>query len=250
VILTARTTRIVCTASALELEPSIAPFDATDFDRLERLFDELPTSIDRVLVTTPVPTTPRWRTSTSTRHAMMSTRISCCCTSRGTPRARFAREGPCSSWAPPRVHTARARSVKLAAPVDRVPRRAGVGRAGIVGGSGCLGLSDLIALKPKPGHLLGSLAQLGIPIIEGEVGGRGEISEPNITISSIEIGYVRFSTIAGHSIPEPARLRRNGRRSGAATTLLPTRREDRPRTCRSRNRWPAVSNGQSRSDRT
>jgi hypothetical protein len=38
------------------------------------------------------------------------------------------------------------------------------------------GLSALIALKRKPGHLLGSLAQLGIPIIEGEVGGRGEIS--------------------------------------------------------------------------
>jgi predicted deacylase len=42
------------------------------------------------------------------------------------------------------------------------------------------GFSDLIALQRKPGHLLGSLAELGIPIIEGEVGGRGEISEPNV----------------------------------------------------------------------
>ena len=39
----------------LELGASIAAFDATDFDRLERFFDELPTLIDHVLVTGPGP---------------------------------------------------------------------------------------------------------------------------------------------------------------------------------------------------
>jgi NAD(P)-dependent dehydrogenase (short-subunit alcohol dehydrogenase family) len=39
----------------LELGGSIAAFDATDFDRLGRFFDELPTRIDHVLVTGPGP---------------------------------------------------------------------------------------------------------------------------------------------------------------------------------------------------
>ena len=39
----------------LELEASIAAFDATDFERLGRFFDELPTPIDHVLVTGPGP---------------------------------------------------------------------------------------------------------------------------------------------------------------------------------------------------
>jgi NAD(P)-dependent dehydrogenase (short-subunit alcohol dehydrogenase family) len=39
----------------LELGASIAAFDATDFDRLERFFDELPAPIDHVLVTGPGP---------------------------------------------------------------------------------------------------------------------------------------------------------------------------------------------------
>jgi NAD(P)-dependent dehydrogenase (short-subunit alcohol dehydrogenase family) len=39
----------------LELEASIAAFDATDFDRLERFFDELSRPIDHVLVTGPGP---------------------------------------------------------------------------------------------------------------------------------------------------------------------------------------------------
>jgi NAD(P)-dependent dehydrogenase (short-subunit alcohol dehydrogenase family) len=38
-----------------ELGASIAAFDATDFDRLERFFDEFPTPIDHVLVTGPGP---------------------------------------------------------------------------------------------------------------------------------------------------------------------------------------------------
>ena len=39
----------------LELGASIAAFDATDFDRLGRFFDELPAPIDHVLVTGPGP---------------------------------------------------------------------------------------------------------------------------------------------------------------------------------------------------
>jgi NAD(P)-dependent dehydrogenase (short-subunit alcohol dehydrogenase family) len=39
----------------LELGASIAAFDATDFDRLERFFDELRTPIDHMLVTGPGP---------------------------------------------------------------------------------------------------------------------------------------------------------------------------------------------------
>jgi NAD(P)-dependent dehydrogenase (short-subunit alcohol dehydrogenase family) len=41
----------------LELEASIAAFDATDFDRLGRFFDELPTPLDHVLLTGPGPAT-------------------------------------------------------------------------------------------------------------------------------------------------------------------------------------------------
>jgi NAD(P)-dependent dehydrogenase (short-subunit alcohol dehydrogenase family) len=39
--------------AGLELGASIAAFDATDFDRLARFFDELPTPIDHMLVTGP-----------------------------------------------------------------------------------------------------------------------------------------------------------------------------------------------------
>jgi NAD(P)-dependent dehydrogenase (short-subunit alcohol dehydrogenase family) len=41
--------------AGLELRASIAAFDATDFDRLQRFFDELPQPIDHVLVTGPGP---------------------------------------------------------------------------------------------------------------------------------------------------------------------------------------------------
>jgi hypothetical protein len=39
----------------LDLRASIAAFDATDFERLGRFFDELPTPIDHVLITGPCP---------------------------------------------------------------------------------------------------------------------------------------------------------------------------------------------------
>jgi NAD(P)-dependent dehydrogenase (short-subunit alcohol dehydrogenase family) len=41
--------------AGFELGASTAAFDATDFERLERFFDELPTPIDHVLVTGPGP---------------------------------------------------------------------------------------------------------------------------------------------------------------------------------------------------
>ena len=52
IILTARNPDRLHRAG-LELEASIAAFDATDFDRLERFFDALPTPIDHLLVTGP-----------------------------------------------------------------------------------------------------------------------------------------------------------------------------------------------------
>jgi NAD(P)-dependent dehydrogenase (short-subunit alcohol dehydrogenase family) len=54
VILTARDPDRLHRAG-LELGASVAAFDATDFDRLEKFFDELPTPIDYVLVTGPGP---------------------------------------------------------------------------------------------------------------------------------------------------------------------------------------------------
>jgi len=54
IILTARNPDRLHRAG-LELGASIAAFDATDFDRLERFFDALPTPIDHLLVTGPRP---------------------------------------------------------------------------------------------------------------------------------------------------------------------------------------------------
>jgi NAD(P)-dependent dehydrogenase (short-subunit alcohol dehydrogenase family) len=52
-ILTARNADSISRAG-LELRARIAAFDATDLDRLNRFFDELPAPIDHVLVTAPV----------------------------------------------------------------------------------------------------------------------------------------------------------------------------------------------------
>ena len=87
----------------LELGASIAAFDATDFDRLERFFDALSAPIDHVLVTGPGGYSQLGSLANlTTRHAATSTPTCCCpCRSLGTPRARFAREGRCCSWAAP-----------------------------------------------------------------------------------------------------------------------------------------------------
>jgi len=55
-----------------ELGASVAAFDASDFDRLDRFFDELSNPIDHVLLTGPGPFTRHWRSWTSMRHAVMS----------------------------------------------------------------------------------------------------------------------------------------------------------------------------------
>ena len=57
IILTARNPDRLHRAG-LELGASIAAFDATDFDRLERFFDALPAPIDHLLVTGPGPCYP------------------------------------------------------------------------------------------------------------------------------------------------------------------------------------------------
>ena len=58
IILTAREPERLHRAG-LELAASIAAFDATDFGRLGRFFDALPSSVDHVLVTGPGPCYPR-----------------------------------------------------------------------------------------------------------------------------------------------------------------------------------------------
>jgi short chain dehydrogenase len=96
----------------LELKASIAAFDATNFDRLERFFDALPTPIDHLLVTGPGPPPPRpFRRSTWKRPTATSTPTCCCrCRSPGTLPPRSARAGPWCSWAtPPAAAQPRAR---------------------------------------------------------------------------------------------------------------------------------------------
>ena len=55
VILTGRNSERLESAASEVGALSTAAFDATDFERLERFFDELPTPIDHVLVTGPGP---------------------------------------------------------------------------------------------------------------------------------------------------------------------------------------------------
>ena len=103
--------------AGLELGASIAAFDATDFDRLERFFDELPGPIDHVLVTGPGPyyapfaefdfdeATPRRRGASAAAAA-------------GRPergRQGSAREGHCCSWAAPAAAARRQASTHLGA---------------------------------------------------------------------------------------------------------------------------------------
>jgi NAD(P)-dependent dehydrogenase (short-subunit alcohol dehydrogenase family) len=54
VIITARNADRIHRAG-LELGASIAAFDATDFDRLKRFFEELPAPVDHVVITGPAP---------------------------------------------------------------------------------------------------------------------------------------------------------------------------------------------------
>ena len=42
------------------------------------------------------------------------------------------------------------------------------------------GFRDLMALNERPGRLLRALGELGVPVIEGEVGGRGRTCDENV----------------------------------------------------------------------
>ena len=102
VILTARDpARLERVAAELGAR-SASAFDATDFDRLGRFFEQLPAPIDHVLVTGPGPYYAPWRSSTSTGRVETSRPI-CCCRSRwpAPPRARFDPEEASCSWAAP-----------------------------------------------------------------------------------------------------------------------------------------------------
>ena len=81
---------------------STAAFDATDFDRLERFFDELPGPIDHVLVTGPGPyyaPLPEFDIDEARRdvdaHLLLPLQVA------RNAAARCARAAPCSSWAAP-----------------------------------------------------------------------------------------------------------------------------------------------------
>jgi len=53
-----------------------------------------------------------------------------------------------------------------------------VGRASYAAAAAA-GFTDLVAFPDTPGYLLPALGRLGVPVIEGEVGGRGELHEEN-----------------------------------------------------------------------
>ena len=87
----------------LELGASIAAFDATDFGRLGRFFDELPGPVDHVLVTGPGPyyaPLEEFDVDEARRdvdaHLLLPLQVA-----RDAMRARSAREERCSSWAAP-----------------------------------------------------------------------------------------------------------------------------------------------------
>ena len=85
-----------------ELGARTAAFDATDFDRLQRFFAELPGRSTTSSSPVPAPTTRRWRSSTSTRRAATSTPTCCCrCRSPGARAGGSTRGARCCSWAGP-----------------------------------------------------------------------------------------------------------------------------------------------------
>lgn len=79
----------------LELRASIAAFDATDFDRLERFFDALPTPIGHLLVTGPGSYyAPLAESDPDAARRDVDAQLLLRYRSLRTPRARFAREAP------------------------------------------------------------------------------------------------------------------------------------------------------------
>jgi NAD(P)-dependent dehydrogenase (short-subunit alcohol dehydrogenase family) len=100
VILTGRDPERLKSAARETGATSSVAFDATDFERLGKFFDELSAPIDHVLVTGPGPYyAPLAEFDAEKARRDVEAHLLCRCRSRGTPRARFALEGPCSSWA-------------------------------------------------------------------------------------------------------------------------------------------------------
>jgi NAD(P)-dependent dehydrogenase (short-subunit alcohol dehydrogenase family) len=94
VIITARDPERVHRAG-LELDARIAAFDATDFDRLGKFFEQLSTPIDHVFLTGPVPPAHSWPSSTSRQRVATSMHISCSrCSSPARPQARYTLAEP------------------------------------------------------------------------------------------------------------------------------------------------------------
>lgn len=94
------------------------------------------------------------------------------------------------------MHGARSPN-RLAHWIEFLDEPSAVGRASRAAAEAS-GFTDLIALPRKPGHLLGALAEFGVPVIEAEVGGRGETNEANV-----QCYLERLHAILGHAGLEP-----------------------------------------------
>ena len=107
-ILAARTPEPLQRAASELGALSSAAFDATDFERLAKFFDELPTPIDHVLITGPGPyyaTLADFDFDKARRdveaHLFLPMQVA------RMPQERFGLEGRCSSWAAPAAATPR-----------------------------------------------------------------------------------------------------------------------------------------------
>ena len=69
------------------------------------------------------------------------------------------------------------------------------------------GFLDLVALPRLPGVLLTALAERGVPVIEGEVGGLGETTAENVSYYTARVIAVarHLGVLAGGAVPDEAR---------------------------------------------
>jgi predicted deacylase len=66
------------------------------------------------------------------------------------------------------------------------------------------GIPDLIGLERLSGRLLNAMAELGVPLIEGEVGGRGATRSENVTFyRSCALAVARHAGLLGSSVAAP-----------------------------------------------
>lgn len=74
------------------------------------------------------------------------------------------------------------------------------------------GFADLIAFPDTTGYLLPALGRLGVPVIEGEVGGRGELHAPNVDYYRARVAAVMNHlglTAEAPEAPPPSKIWRN-----------------------------------------